>query len=654
MILDRLALCDFRAYSGRHEIPLTPRGKEGPCNIVLLGGLNGSGKTSLLLALRLALHGRLVLGRAVGETAYAAFLRECVHAPEGHALIPASAYVELEFTHGRMGRNVRHKVRRSWRVEGVRVRESLALWKDDSPAAKGSAVAAQALLNELAPAAVAEAFFVDGERIQALAEDESGAALRQTALPLLGLDLADRLRNDLRSYAARLTDKAESGERPMDGTKLERDYEAAVAEIEAAREALAKTESERERLLGERDALEAALGRAGGGDAPAERRALSASLTERIAGLEHELREALAGDAPLGLAQQAIEDACGVASSRLSSMTGRVVNEALRDFAAQLKAQGGSAAVVDGALAKALRPEEDKGGGEPGDLSHAAVARMEHAAQCAIPESRARVEALRQGLAEGRAAQRKVLLEIEAEPEGGALKEGLARLKSLNARAGSLQAKAAELRGAGCTAIDKAIAAARSLNQAHEAALKAKDSDCALALASATREAVATLRRLSAERKAKALEVEFTAALTSLARKDGWIGRATVDPQRFTVRLFGADGAEVRRSRLSAGEKHVYAIAMLHALRRVSGRRLPLVIDTPLGRLDTSHRTNLLAHHFPQASHQVILLATDAEIGPDVHQALAPNISHAFEIVHEAGGSSLRPGYFEGPVGGPS
>ena len=40
-----------------------------------------------------------------------------------------------------------------------------------------------------------------------------------------------------------------------------------------------------------------------------------------------------------------------------------------------------------------------------------------------------------------------------------------------------------------------------------------------------------------------------------------------------------------------------------------------MAIDTPLGRLDSSHRHNLVERYFPTASHQVILLSTDTEIG---------------------------------------
>jgi len=57
------------------------------------------------------------------------------------------------------------------------------------------------------------------------------------------------------------------------------------------------------------------------------------------------------------------------------------------------------------------------------------------------------------------------------------------------------------------------------------------------------------------------------------------------------------------------------AIAFLWALASVSNRQLPIAIDTPLSRLDSSHRRNLIDQYFPHASHQMILLSTDTELG---------------------------------------
>ena len=73
-----------------------------------------------------------------------------------------------------------------------------------------------------------------------------------------------------------------------------------------------------------------------------------------------------------------------------------------------------------------------------------------------------------------------------------------------------------------------------------------------------------------------------------------------------------------------------------------------MAIDTPLGRLDSSHRRHLLERYFPQASHQVLLFSTDTEIGEPEAALLRENqaISREYLIRHQALGATIEPGYF--------
>ena len=76
---------------------------------------------------------------------------------------------------------------------------------------------------------------------------------------------------------------------------------------------------------------------------------------------------------------------------------------------------------------------------------------------------------------------------------------------------------------------------------------------------------------------------------------------------------------------------------------QVAGR----VVDTPLGRLDSSHRENLIERYFPDASHQVILLSTDEEIYGDYYEKLKPFISRSYTVVYDdkTRSSKANPGY---------
>jgi DNA sulfur modification protein DndD len=63
---------------------------------------------------------------------------------------------------------------------------------------------------------------------------------------------------------------------------------------------------------------------------------------------------------------------------------------------------------------------------------------------------------------------------------------------------------------------------------------------------------------------------------------------------------------------------------------------MPVIIDTPLGRLDSDHRLSVVQNYFPRASHQVILLATDAEVDGQMLTWLAPAISRAYHLDYDA------------------
>jgi DNA sulfur modification protein DndD len=116
--------------------------------------------------------------------------------------------------------------------------------------------------------------------------------------------------------------------------------------------------------------------------------------------------------------------------------------------------------------------------------------------------------------------------------------------------------------------------------------------------------------------------VEVTECFRYLLHKADLVHRIAIDTQSFGLSLYNPEGQPVPKHRLSAGEKQLLAIAFLWGLARVSGRHLPVAIDTPLGRLDSSHRNNLIERYFPSASHQVILLSTDTEISKTEYEHL--------------------------------
>lgn len=90
------------------------------------------------------------------------------------------------------------------------------------------------------------------------------------------------------------------------------------------------------------------------------------------------------------------------------------------------------------------------------------------------------------------------------------------------------------------------------------------------------------------------------------------------------------------------------AVALLWGLALSAGQPLPVVIDTPLGRLDSSHREHLLDRYFPHASHQVVLLSTDTEINSEAWKKLAPRVGRSYRLEFDpaAAATTVSAGYF--------
>src|SRR5262249_42016826 len=95
-------------------------------------------------------------------------------------------------------------------------------------------------------------------------------------------------------------------------------------------------------------------------------------------------------------------------------------------------------------------------------------------------------------------------------------------------------------------------------------------------------------------------------------------------------------------------ERQLLATSLLWGLAKASGRPLPVIIDTPLSRLDSSHRRHLLERYFPVASHQVVLLSTDEEIDKTSLHRLKQYIGRSYQLKFDEASSGTRvtPGYF--------
>lgn len=102
----------------------------------------------------------------------------------------------------------------------------------------------------------------------------------------------------------------------------------------------------------------------------------------------------------------------------------------------------------------------------------------------------------------------------------------------------------------------------------------------------------------------------------------------------------------------SAGEQQIFVMSLYQSLAEIRTSELPFVIDTPLARIDSEHRRNILDYFFSRLPGQVIILSTDEEINKEGIAVLSSKISDIYLIEHQENGitSVSRGAYFKGVI----
>jgi len=133
-----------------------------------------------------------------------------------------------------------------------------------------------------------------------------------------------------------------------------------------------------------------------------------------------------------------------------------------------------------------------------------------------------------------------------------------------------------------------------------------------------------------------------------LSSKSGLIKELIINTDTYEILLYDRDGIIMKKSGLSAGEKEVFAISLLWGLSQTSQISLPIIIDTPLSRLDSIHRDNIVKHYFPNAADQIIILSTDTEVDDSYFKQLENNLCGAGKLVFCSEGefTTYNSGYF--------
>lgn len=663
MILLELVLQNFGPYQGTQVINLSPFSETETEDIsrpiLLLGGMNGGGKTTLMDAIRLALYGHRAQCSTRGNLSYSDFLTQCVNS---HTSPTEKTRIELAFGHIENDKPVIYRIVRTWEKNPKDGKDVLGILNDDEWLNSGLVSIWDEYIENLLPLGISNLFLFDGEQIKELAEQETPPLVVVEAIRgLLGLELSERLAVDLEILVNRKRKEIADAKDVVNLEEIE----------EKLKELQDKQKGENSRLTSLQKELEKAEKKqqerfnkflAEGGKIAADRSQLEQQHQAKTTTAEtarQAMRELASDVLPLTLITPLLEQARSQAETELQQARSQVAQDILLERNQRLLKQIYNLDITTEQLDKIkilldqdveifdkTSPQESSWLQSDRETLDYLTNVLNSALPIAKNSAQQQQTILKQQEAEIVDLERQ--LQTAAPPE--AYQQLVETLQTAQNRVTDIKANC-ETAKHRILELETAIAQTKKeLNEYTEQTIDRKNTEHVIASASRVQETLKLFRERLTLRKLNKLEVEVTECFRYLLHKSDLVHRIAIATNTFSLSLYDLQGKLVPKHRLSAGEKQLLAIAFLWGLARVSGRRLPIAIDTPLGRLDSSHRQNLVERYFPSASHQVILLSTDTEIGEKEVHTLRQNeaIAREYLLKYDPGDrqTTIEPGYF--------
>ena len=154
------------------------------------------------------------------------------------------------------------------------------------------------------------------------------------------------------------------------------------------------------------------------------------------------------------------------------------------------------------------------------------------------------------------------------------------------------------------------------------------------------------------KKKKAQIETEMQSQLNKLlVSYKGHVARVELSDsmENFNIRLYHSAGNEISLNQLNAASKQIFIQVLLKVLRNLGDYNPPVMIDTVMGVLDNESRDALMEEYFPQLAEQTILLCTTSEIRTDSdYVKLEPFISKTYTLHRnvEEQNTTVEEGYF--------
>lgn len=646
MIIRRLTLNNFGVYAGINTFEFT---NDKP--IVLVGGMNGRGKTTFLEAILLALYGsNSIAYKESNYSTYNKYLRSYINKNSWSK----QASIELEFVMNESSGS-EYFISREWNSLGKKTAETIIV-KENGQYSEFLTKNWTMFIENILPSALSSFYFFDGEKIAELAVDDTNIQMKESIRSMLGISVLDVLKNDLNRTLRKAEKKANNSQSGMELEKLRQkkeDLEISLQKIDKSIEEISQRVAKKQKKIDELHHQYEIKG----GDMIEQKKALMQNRSDLIAEIDQNnvlLIEASADVLPLVLVKNLIRDIKLQAEDEHNDF---IMQQAMGQIEILLKeysVQHMESLPYNRAFVDYVKKISENEATEPlYEVSDHALFQL----NSLLEETLTQVVTSTKQLLERKDVLQKKLSEVESylslDINEKALSELFTKLRKqevklvqLNAELTAQMQERSSINGTLMTVSSDFSKALENYLENEELLDDSKRmmrySNIALHIAE---EFTVELQK----RKTDILADTITICYKKLANKKNLIQKIVMDPRSLDITYLDDSGKSVSKESLSAGEKQLMVIAILWALAICSKKKLPVIIDTPLSRLDSMHRTSLVTTYFPKASDQTIILSTDSEIDHTYYDMMKEFVGDEFTLSYseETKSTTILKGYFQ-------
>ena len=662
MHLTKVTLKNYGVYRDKVEFDLTTT-PDKP--IILIGGTNGAGKTTLFESILIGFYGQSYFNKKTTRKEYEKFLGNKVHRYLGTTAAADSTSIIVDFKFYHNGIVDDYTVDRTWYDNDGRLTEELKIKKNNKRLDSVEESQWQSFIEELIPKGIAKLFFFDGEKIVKMTEDENEEIeIKSSFDSLLGLDVVEQLHSDLRIHIMRnMKDNSKTIDAQYNGFIHEK--EEIVKDLERLERNIVSKTNNQENILSEIHTLEDKISKIGGGFASKREdlRLKKASLEITHTVSESELKSLLSGPMPFCLIPKQIKSLQNQIKKD-SEITKKqfekeILDEKLNQILAVLNQKILWKKIPkDSQIKELLNSKITK----VFESKKSSKQEMKNLFNFSLLESTNILNLLHNLVTthipklEHESLQfdkisdelNQIETALSNAPNDDEIGPLISKLNSLHKEQGVLENEIDHMESKVSTQNTYLKMINHKIRNIVADQYKDKSAGVQVQLATKVQKVLDEYILKLKEKKLQLLEVYLLEELRRLLHKENLITKVTINKISFEITLYDKDENAIPKDLLSKGEQQMFATGVLLALARTSGKPLPFMIDTPLARLDVSHRDNMIEKFFPYASHQVVIFSTDSEISEDYYRQLLPYLSrsYAMEYMPGKGKTKQHLGYF--------